>query len=514
MEKKILNTEERRRRIIIISAAVALVSLVVGIALALIIPSILSSRVDYLNDDLSKYIAIDRESYIDYTLTVRLSEPSELEISELLMRKQVKYRTLSGLGQYKTEGEIGVGDLILLKYYAYTDDGPISGASSLAEDFIEYNVGAGFYIMNSAVTGLDEDIVGKRLEDISTTLGTAGTVKDGQVVYLSYEITDGTEVVSHVGERIDLSDPNIDSYMGAGFRELIVGQSVGSVSKEVLRTTLDEKSVTYYAVKVDAVANSPFVASGRLPFDYYNDTLASKTVYFDLYIEKYIDYTVPELNDEFVSEKLGYSSFLDDYDGEALLDRYKDYLMKELVKEYESRREELTEELLWEHLLSSATVKRLPKNDVNDIYDTYYGEIVYQHESLGQGYSIGEFARMYIGLDASEDWQAYLLRQAEAAVTEKLLFFYIIRAEGWVPEGELLDEYYDKEVTSHLTAALEASDIRAEDYEDRAEYDELVAEVRAGLINDLGEAYFTELAYTDYGMEKLRENIIIIDNKQ
>ena len=119
MEKKILNTEERRRRIIIISAAVALVSLVVGIALALIIPSILSSRVDYLNDDLSKYIAIDRESYIDYTLTVRLSEPSELEISELLMRKQVKYRTLSGLGQYKTEGEIGVGDLILLKYYAF-----------------------------------------------------------------------------------------------------------------------------------------------------------------------------------------------------------------------------------------------------------------------------------------------------------------------------------------------------------------------------------------------------------
>ena len=511
MEKREPFAEEKRRKIIIISAVVALFALVVGILFAIIIPNLLSRRVDYLNDDLGKYISIDRESYIDYNLKVTLGEPSEAELSELLMRQQVKYRTLSGLGQYSTEGEIGVGDLLIMRYYVYTEDGAINGTSNITAGAAEYNVGAGFYIMNSAVTGLDTGLIGKRIEDIRANVGTAGTVADGQIVYLSYELTDGFEVISHVGERIDLSDPDIDSYMGQGFRDYLVGQPVGSAAKESLTTERDGKSVTYYAVKVDAVGNSPFVVSGRLPFDYYNDTLASKTVYFDLYIDKLIDYTVPELSDEFVTKKLGYSSFLDDFEGETVLDRYKTYLMTELSEEYEKRRNALIEDLLWEHLISSATLKKLPRNDVNDIYDGYYEEIVYQHESYGQEYSIGEFARLYIGLDASEDWQAYLLREAEAAVAEKLLFFYIIRAEGWVPEGEALDEYYERAVKAHLTAALEASDIRAEDFDTAEEYNNLVADVRSGLVKDFGEAYFTEIAYSEYGMEKILANISITD---
>ena len=511
MEKKILNAEEKRRKIIIISAIAVLFALVFGIVAALVIPSLLSRRVDYLNDELGKYIEIDRESYLNYVLEVNAAEPTALEISELIMRSQVKYRELSGLGQYKTEGEMGVGDLILFRYHAYTDDGAIKGATTLTEGLVEYTLGAGFYIMSSAVLGLDEDIVGKRLEDLSMSLGTAGTVGEGVIIYLSYELTDGENITSHINERIDLSDPDIDALMGAGFREFITGKPVGSAVKDTLTTTLDGKSVTYYAVKVDAVGKNPLVASGTLPFDYYNAALASKTVYFDLYIEKYVDYTVPEFDDAFVSEKLGYSSFLDDFEGATLTERYESYLMTELVKEYESRRQELIEDALWEHLLASVKVKRLPKNDVNDIYDAYYEEIVYQHETIGQGYSIGEFARVYIGLDASADWQAYLVAEAEAAVTEKLLFFYIIRSEGWYPTGDKLDEYYEKALSVYLTAALEASGISPEDYEDKAEYDTLVLDVKTGLVADFGEDYFIELAYSEYGWEKLLENITITD---
>ena len=511
MEKRVPGADEKRRKIIIISAIAALAALVLGIVLALVLPNVLSRRVDYLNDDLGKYIEIDPESYLNYTLKINTSEPTDLEVSELIMREQVKYRELSGLGQYKHDGEIGVGDLILFRYHAYTDDGGMKGASTLTEGLIEYTVGAGFYLMNSAVLGLDEDIVGKRLEDISMSLGTAGTVGDGVIAYLSYELTDGENITSHINERIDLSDPALDEVMGAGFRSFLVGKPVGSAVKDTLTTTLDGKSVTYYAVKVDAVGKNPLVASGTLPFDYYNAALASKTVYFDLYIEKYVDYTVPEFNDAFVSERLGYSSFLDDFEGATLTERYESYLMTELKAEYKSRREALVEELVWEHLLASAMVKKLPKNDVSDIYDGYYEEIVYQHESIGQGYSIGEFARVYIGLDASEDWQAYLLAEAERAVTEKLLFFYIIKSEGWCPEGDKLDEYYEKAVNVYLTAALEASDISPEHYESRAEYDKLVADVKAGLIADFGEDYFIEIAYSEYGWEKLLENITIID---
>ena len=513
MEKREFNAEEKRRRIIIISALAALIALVLGIALALILPNVLSRRVDYLTDELGKYIEIDRESYLDYVLTVNASEPTDLEVSELIMRSQVKYRELLGLGQYKTEGEMGVGDLILFRYHAYTDDGPIKGASTLTEGLVEYTVGAGFYLMNSAVSGLDEDIIGKRIEDISMSLGTAGTVGDGVIVYLSYELTDGENITSHINERIDLADPDIDAVMGEGFRDFLVGKTVGSAIKDTLTTTLDGKSVTYYAVKIDAVGKSPLTVSGTLPFDYYNDTLASKTVYFDLYIEKFIDYTVPEFDDAFVSERLGYSSFLDDFEGETLTDRYKDYLMTELKAEYKSRKDKLIEELVWEHLLTSVRVKKLPKNDVNDVYDAYYDEIVYQHETIGQGYSIGEFARVYIGLDASEDWQEYLITEAERAVTEKLLFYYIIRNEGWCPEGDTLDEYYTKAVDTYLTAALEASGISPESYDDRAEYDKIVSEVRAGLIADFGEDYFVEIAYSEYGWERLLENITIIDNE-
>lgn len=511
MEKKIPNAEEKRRKIIIISAIAVLLALAFGIVAALVIPTLLSRRVDYLNDELGKYIEIDRKSYLNYALSVNTGEPTELEISELIMRSQVKYRELLGLGQYKTEGEMGVGDLLLFRYYAYTSDGAIKGASTLTEGLIEYTLGAGFYIMSSSVSGLDEDIIGKRIEDLSMSLGTAGTVGEGAIVYLSYELTDGENITSHINERIDLQDPALDGAMGEGFLEFIKGKPVGSAIKDTLTTTLGGKSVTYYAVKVEAVGRSPLVASGRLPFDYYNGTLAGESVCFDLYIDKYIDYTVPEFDDAFVSEKLGYSSFLDGFEGATLTERYKSYLMTELVKEYESRREKLIEDALWEHLLASVKVKKLPKNDVNDVYDGYYDEIVYQHEAIGQGYSIGEFARVYLGLDRSADWQSYLVREAERAVTEKLLFFYIIRREGWCPTADKLDEYYERALNEHLTAALEASGIRPESYEDRAEYDKIALEVKAGLIADFGEDYFTEIAYSEYGMEKILENITIID---
>ena len=505
MENSVLTAEQGRRKIIIISAVIALAALVIGIALALILPALRARRVDYFNDDLGRYIDISREAYLNYSLIIDRVPPSDAEIDELIMRKQVKHRELDGLGQYKTEGEFGVGDLVLLRYYAYTDKGAISGGSTLGSELVEYTVGAGFYLMSSAVIGLDSSIVGERMEDYSMSLGTAGTVADGVIVYLSYEMLGADGITTVNSERLDLSNPTVDEKMGAGFSAFLVGRPVGEVIKDTLTTTRDGESVTYYAVKVSATARQPLVAVGSLPFDHYDREIASKNIYFDLYIERYVDYKVPALDDEFISEGLGYSSFLDDYEGDDLVSRYKSYLRTELDADYERRREKLIDDLLWEHLLSAVSVKKLPKNDVNDVYDAYYDEMLYQHESLGQGYSIGEFARMYMGLDASADWQACLVAEAERAITEKLLFFYIIRREGWIPEGEVLDEYYESAVTLYVNAALEASGITRESFDTEDEYNTIVSEVRMGIIADFGEEYFIEVAYSDYGTERLIE---------
>ena len=501
-------TQAKINKRITLVVVIAAALLVVGIALALLIPYFVGRRVDYLRDDLSKYISIPEEKYGEFTLNIKIAPPKEFEIDELIMAEQIKYKTLSGLGEYQREGEIGVGDLLLLRYYAFTEDGAVAGASNLLGESEDYTVGAGFYLMGDRIVGLDQGILGKRVEGYSN-IGTAGVVSDGCVVYISYEMTDGESITTVKDARIDLSDSALDEKMGEGFREYLIGKTVGATSTERLTVTLGGASVTYYAVKISATG-LPLTVEGLLPYDYSDPSMAGETVSFDLYIDKIVDYNVPTVDEEFITHKLGLKDKLESgYSEGTLYEKYRLYLEEQLHQEYLELKAILTEEALWQYLSSSATVIKLPKNEVEAQYDSYYSELRFEYESLGGSMALGEFARIYLGLSESADWEGYLRSISEESVKQKLVFFYVIRESGLIPSGDALTECREDALENYITSELLSLGVDESDFKTKEEYAEYRAGIKAELIESLGEEYFDELAYSVWGVEKLLERATV-----
>ena len=96
---------------------------------------------------------------------------------------------------------------------------------------------------------------------------------------------------------------------------------------------------------------------------------------------------------------------------------------------------------------------------------------------------------------------------SENLVKERLILYYIMRAENIMPTETELNEKYD-EVTKeyldeYMVQYLESINKTREDYTD-AEYEELVEERSVILFNYFDDDYFYETAYYEIGLETFR----------
>ena len=523
--------------------AIALIALtlVIAITAGIVIGVLIINKnkpapsIDYMKDDLSKYITISKEDYSGYTIDIPLDKlTDELvmnEINSLLTSKKVLNKDFGG-GFMKSVA-LSLGDEAYIYFRGYTVDEngrehDFAGSSNFdEEDPSILEVGTGNLISDGEVSGQFIPGFGEALVGIVPInyapfeIIREGTVGAGDVIYLSYTVIgeNGNKTVS--SERIDLALPYINEQYGEGFVEFFVGKSIGSdISDKLICEAGEGKTDTVYsAMKIEYVTrceSDPATITVKFPANYAKEELRGVEAKFDIYVKYAIIYDTPEFDDKFITETLKVKeSELKDYQGSTLAEKYRAKISAELSKEIEESNHNLLLDKVWDRLTAKVKVIELPQAEIDAFYNSYYNEINSAYNQYINTYgqssaTLDAFAPSYISytygktLGNDETWKDYITEMAKSDVKQKLTFYYIIRQENLIPSDA---EY--KEISERLYNELfeELKEKNAYQFEglEGKEYDEKIAELKQFIDDNYGEEYLKERTYYYYGSRKLVE---------
>ena len=161
-------------------------------------------------------------------------------------------------------------------------------------------------------------------------------------------------------------------------------------------------------------------------------------------------------------------------------------------------------------LFDVVEVKKLPEANVDEYYETYFNEVSYYYSLYTSYYSsIDAAAADYLSLSQSTDWRAYLKEKAENTTLEQLIFYYIVREEGYLPDKTDFKLMRDSIIGAHLQYHIELNGEELEKLEGEA-YDKRVAEIEAEMLDYYGDEYFDENVYYNYGMDMIIEKLVTV----
>ena len=499
------------KKSVIIICAVSLL-LVAALVLGIVISVITSRDVDFLGDNLSMYISLSEKDYKGYTLEVLYDElrVSDVDRKIMALRYQKRGGALHNGGNViNLNLPIDAGDTVKIYYRGYTLDeegreNAFDGGCNFSGTPYSLGIGSlGF------IPGFEESLMGVKPNDYSRlNLKRSGKVEAGDVIYLSYKamLPDGTSV-SAKSERIDLSQSDVDAVYGTGFSKYFIGAVIGNKMSQNVTFDKDGGSAVYFDMTVEYATvgkDNPLTIEAYFPANYQEPTLRGTTVLFDVYFEEVIVYDTPEYNAEFITQTLKVTEdSLASYDGADVVEKHRNMLKAEIEKEYQKSKKEAVEEAAWAHLHEVVKIKRLPKNQVDDVYYEYYEEIESMYKSYAQYYSsVDEFAAAYLKITDGTDWKEYIRTRAEGVVTEKLIFYYIIREENLLPTDAEYEARYNENVKEYLdyyTGGIYKDEL--DKIENEADREKRIAEIKAEMMNYYGEEYFVEMVYYDYSLD-------------
>ncbi len=508
-------SEKSKKLLIIIIAAVVALSLIAAVAIGIIASANDGKWIDYMNDDLSKYISIDEDDYKNFPVTTPLlPAPTEAdvirEVNKLLTAHKSDEPEFNGaamLGEVLT-----IGDVLNLWYSGYViEDGvrkEIANTSNYTStEAHKLELGAGTFIPS-----LEDALIGLQLQPTPFEKIKDGTVTIAadDVIYLSYSAfhPDGSYTTQR-SERIDLGADYIDTLYGAGFRDMFVGKNVTFgeefSSAFTCRIPGEEVDTGYYKVSIDFITrceDKALTIPVTFPLDYSEKSLRGKTVLFDVFAYSAVIYETPEWTDSFITETLKLSADeLAEYAGETLTERYESRIMKELTESTDEANSRLIEEDMWAHYKSKVNVKRLPENEVTEVYQQYYDEALayYQYYSSSYG-TVDAAARAYFGLSSNDDWREYITERAEDVIIEKLIFYYILQAENLIPSDEEYERIYNENIEEYFEYYKKLYENELAACKTDEEREAKLAEIKREMLEYYGEEYFEENAYYQYAI--------------
>lgn len=511
---------KKNKKAVIIVSVVLAAALIAGIVFG--ITSLVNggAGVDYLNDDLSKYVYISSEDYKNYPVSVPLLSVDESdvlrEINKLLVEHKDENALFGGASVRPDNYTIKLGDVVNIWYRGYSVDEngiktELEGTSNFQSskpDALE--IGSG-----SFVKGFEEALIGKPLHQKSLEFVTSGKIQEGDVIYISYSafLSNGAPATfSNV--IIDTSDrESVNKTYGAGFAEFFIGKTVGDYKgiTQAFRIEGDEVDTVYYELKIESAVRSeeePYSIDIVFPADYRNESFRGLKATFEVYASTAVVYNkIPEWNDAFISETLKEThESLSDYQGENLTKRYENKIRRELEAMKEATNKALIEEEMWRHYHSKLEVKKLPKAEVKKIYLQYLGEIRQYYSFYGSSFkSFDEFARYYFGLSEKANWSDYIMEEAKTAVTEKLVFYYIINKEGIAPNSSEYERIYNEIKEEHMKEYTELYKTELEASKTEEEKEAKLLEIETRMLEYYGETYFKETVYYRYANDYLIE---------
>ncbi len=496
---------------IIIICAVSLL-LVAALVLGIVFSVILSKDVDYMNDNLSAYISLSEDDYKGYTLEVAYDDIRESDIARKIasLRYQKRKSALNNGGNaINLNQPIDAGDTVKIYYRGYTVDAngreqAFDGGCNFSSTPHSLGIGSlGF------IPGFEESLIGAKPGDYSKlNLKKSGRVEAGDIIYLSYKamLPDGSSVTKS-SEKIDLSRADLDAEYGAGFKDYFTGANIGVKMTQNATFAMGSGSAVYFDMTVNYATggdDNPLTIEAYFPLNYQEPTLRGATVFFDVYFEEVIAYDTPEYNEDFITKTLGISEQeLLEYEGDGIVEKHMNMLRAQIAEEYKADKNTAIEEAIWKHLHAAVKVKRLPKNELDEVYYEYYGELEETYKSYSQYYStIDEFAVAYFNISSDVDWKEYIRERAKEIVTEKLIFYYIIREENLAPSDDEYNTRYNacvQEYLDYYTENIYKDELQKITSE--AEKQKKIAEIKAEMMSYYGEEYFSEIVYYQYSLD-------------
>ena len=530
---------------LVITAGILVLAILVSSIIALISAIRNDAWFNYLKSDLDKYVEVNGD-YKDFTVNLDIAKPKDIEVDVAVMslrnsnKDSAKWREITSGSKFT----LGVGDAVDIYYRGYLldEDGKeiaVDGMSNFG-DANPYTLVLG---SGSFVPGFELNMVGLNTED--TNIFT--TIKEGkpfvnQIAYVSYTRTidgDANSKVTVTNARIDLSRDDIDAEYGENFKSTILGLDIGT--KVSLPSKLDGNDYFYTDLVVNFVTvceTKHFTVECYFPYDYTKENLRNETAYFEVYVNKVVDYTdVPEFNDEFINkltqeEKLGVTlDVLNTFEGANLVEKYYAYANKTLMDAYEEEYKTLLREEIVAYYRTVFKGVKYPASKVEEIYNEYYasvsdsyntngGKITNSYGSSTTYDTLDKYAVAYLGLQTGTNWKNYLISLAQDSVKERYMMFYILRAENLIPS----DADFEKKVTEVTNTIVDEYVEYCMNYEGKtkdsfkteAEYQEYYNNCRKQVLANYDKTYFEESAYFEILMESATKwpKVVTLDERR
>ena len=471
------------------------------------------SEFSYLESDLSDYVSISETDYKNFTVTLPDLSVKDSDINRkimgLLAEKRNHEAENGGTKMFRVP--ITLGDDVYIYYRAYTVDE--NGVETELENSTnlfgsEYKLTVGSLLF---VEGFEEGIIGAvpwdyHFDPDSERLS-SGAVASGDVIYVTYTsfLPDGSGAYKF-NERIDLSDESLDERYGTGFRAFFEGGTVEIGKKTAYQTfSYGDGSAVYSDITVNYAfrcKNAPLTVDARFPYDYEESHLRGLNVKFDVYFNGAVIYDTPEYNEEFITDILKLDDEkLSEYEGKGIVEKHKSYLIKEIEAQKQTLKEFIIEQKMWEHFGNCAVVNKLPEDKVEEIYIEQYNQIASEYNMYFSSYyeSIEEYA---YNMHGYRNFHEDLMKEAENIITEKIIFYYIIRKENLIPTAEQFDSLYEELVGEHLNYYLESIyDEELAAIKNDADRQARILEIKEEMMEYYGEEYFTELTYYEFAYD-------------
>ena len=493
-------------------ATVMVVLIVVGLIVGL---SGKEVRLDYMKDNLSKYVTISEDDYKGYKVTVNIPAPGEQDLKDALIGIRYDHREEpEGDPVYLKNATVSVGDAVNIYYRGYTlnKDGSKNyfdgGCNFNSSTPTALEIGSG-----SFVSGFEYNLVGKNQKNYATmTKVTEGAVESTDIFLMTYSVMYGDgSALSSQSAIVDLNDPNLDAKWGKGFSEywknntVKIGDSVSITMQGSIKSGASANDV-YSNVGISEIyrvdtSKDILLVTAYFPHDYQEESLQNATAYFETYIVNLQDYTAPEINEEFITGTLKLTADdLSAYEGATLVEKYENMIRADLEKQHQESINNAIAAEFWKHIVEVAEFKKLPEGDVTATYNNLYSELQSAYSQYQSYYNdFDTFAKSYMGLSSSDNWQDVLRSEAETSVKQKIAFYYIIREENYIPSDEEYQALYNKLFDEQVQYYLDYFKITEAD-EDYAEKLESAKEEIKAMYDD--EYWETQIIFA-YGIEKI-----------
>lgn len=537
-----LRISEKNLAIIITAGILAVIA--IATAVVFVVQAIKSDAgFNYLKSDLSKYVEFT-EDYKNATLNIDIAKPKDIDVDVALLKLQALSKTGNGKNKLLNGNswEIGPGDIVSIYYRGYILDEngeqiPVDGMSNFASDSpTALEIGSGNF-----VPGFEYNMIGLMTGDANQFRA----IKSGKpittgIAYVSYtrtDVNDASKKVTVTNERIDLSRTDLDAEYGENFTKTLTSTEIGT--KVELLTELDDKTFMYKDLVVNYVTtceDKHFLVECYFPYNYTNNVdLRNETAYFEVYVNGFIDYDAPVIDDAFIKDQISKKALdiseedLQNYEGENLVEKYHAYGEKKLMENYEKEYETLLRDALLDYFRAACKSLKYPAGKVDKIYDDYYdtvnesyiangGKITNSYGSSTTYQTLDTYAVAYLGLTTGADWKAYINGLAQNAVKERIMLYYLVRNENLILSDEdfakKLQETKEEIVEDYIEQYLAYEGTTKEDYGE--DYDTFVEQCRKDVFAYYDDEYFIESTYFEILMEAAIEwpEVVTLDERR